>query len=132
EALKSVAQPLAIEDAPDAAPLKFRGGAITLTGISHHYGRVEGGLDNVTLSISPGERVALVGPSGAGKSTLVNLVLRFFDPETGTIAIDGQDIRNVTQESLRRHIAMVAQDTALLNRSIAGNIAYGRSGIDRR
>ena len=126
EALKSVAQPLAIPDAPDARELVITGGAISLTGVSHHYGRGDGGLDGVSLQVAAGEKVGLVGRSGAGKSTLVNLVLRFFEAEAGRIEIDGQDIRTVTQESLRRQIAMVAQNAALLHRSVRDNIAYGR------
>jgi len=83
-------------------------------------------LDQLDLAIRPGERVGLVGRSGAGKSTLVNLLLRFYDPEQGRILIDGQDIAQVTEESLRAAIGMVTQDTSLLHRSITGNIRYGR------
>jgi ATP-binding cassette subfamily B multidrug efflux pump len=83
-------------------------------------------LHGINLTIAPGERVGLVGPSGAGKSTLVSLLLHFFDPASGRIRIDGQDIARVTQESLRSQIAMVTQDTSLLHRSIRENIAYGR------
>ncbi|HEV7278255.1 MAG TPA: ABC transporter ATP-binding protein [Devosiaceae bacterium] len=129
EALQSVAQPLAIADAPDAKELAVSGGAITLRDVSHHYGRGDGGLDGVSLDIAAGEKVGLVGRSGAGKSTLVNLVLRFFEAESGRIEIDGEDIRTVTQESLRRHIAMVAQNAALLHRSVRDNIAYGRPDV---
>ena len=85
-------------------------------------------LDRLNLAIRPGERVGLVGRSGAGKSTLVNLLLRFHEPEQGAIRIDGQDIGDVTQESLRAAIGMVTQDTSLLHRSIAANIRYGRPG----
>ncbi len=85
-------------------------------------------LDHLNLTIRPGERVGLVGRSGAGKSTLVNLLLRFYDLEHGRIRIDGQDIGDVTQESLRAAIGMVTQDTSLLHRSIAANIRYGRPG----
>jgi ATP-binding cassette, subfamily B, multidrug efflux pump len=90
------------------------------------YGTARGVLHGIDLSVAPGERVGLVGPSGAGKSTLVNLLLRFFDLESGRILIDGQDIATVTQESLRAQIAMVTQDTSLLHRSIRDNIRYGR------
>jgi ATP-binding cassette subfamily B multidrug efflux pump len=131
EALKSVAQPLDIIDAPNAAPLHLSDGAIRFDGVTHRYGGGTDGLDNVSLDIAAGEKVGLVGPSGAGKSTVVNLLLRFFEPERGTISIDGQDIFRVTQESLRRQIAMVAQDPALLHRSISDNIAYGRQGVTR-
>ncbi|MCV9962610.1 ABC transporter ATP-binding protein/permease [Pararhizobium sp. BT-229] len=129
QALKTVAQPLDIVDAPNAAPLVLKGGGIRFEDISHHYGRNGGGLHRVSLAIAPGEKVGLVGRSGTGKSTLVNLLLRFLDPEEGTIRIDGQDIRTVTQESLRRHIGMVMQDASLLHRSVRDNIAYGQKDI---
>jgi ATP-binding cassette, subfamily B, multidrug efflux pump len=131
ESLKTVAQPLDIEDAPDAGELTVDGGAIRLSEVSHHYGKGDGGLDRVSLEIAPGEKVGLVGSSGAGKSTLVNLILRFFETETGRIEIDGQDIRAVTQDSLRGQIAMVSQDAALLDRSVRDNIAYGRPGVSQ-
>jgi ATP-binding cassette subfamily B multidrug efflux pump len=83
-------------------------------------------IDHLTLNIKPGEKIGLVGRSGAGKSTLVNLLLRFYEPEQGRILIDGQDISQVTQESLRRHIGMVTQDTSLLHRSVRDNLLYGR------
>ncbi len=83
-------------------------------------------IDDLNLVVRPGEKIGLVGRSGAGKSTLVNLLLRFHDPESGRIVIDGQDIAQVTQESLRFAIGMVTQDTSLLHRSIAANIRYGR------
>jgi len=127
ESLKTVAQPLAIADVPDATELKIRSGAIALSNVSHHYGRDNGGLDKVSLTVAGGEKVGLVGRSGAGKSTLVNLILRFHALESGTVSIDGQDISRVTQESLRRQIAMVSQNASLLNRSVRDNIAYGRA-----
>ncbi len=130
EALKSVAQPIALTDPPDAKPLAFEGGAIGFHGVSHLYGADAGGLREVDLDIGAGEKLGLVGPSGAGKSTLINLLLRFFDPEQGRILVDGQDIAAVTQQSLRRRIAMVGQDGTLLNRSIADNIGYGRTDIE--
>ena len=83
---------------------------------------------NLNISIRPGEKVGLVGRSGAGKSTLVNLLLRFFDIQSGKILIDGQDVSEITQESLRSHISMVTQDTSLLHRSVRDNILYGRLG----
>ena len=129
ESLKSVAQPLALVDRPDAKPLALAGGAIRFEGVGHLYGADAGGLRGVDLDIAPGEKLGLVGPSGAGKSTLINLMLRFFDPERGRILVDGQDIAAVTQQSLRRQITMVSQDGALLNRSIADNIGYGRGDI---
>jgi ATP-binding cassette subfamily B multidrug efflux pump len=83
-------------------------------------------IDDLTLTVAPGEKIGLVGRSGAGKSTLVNLLLRFHDLESGRILIDGQDIAQVTQDSLRQHIGMVTQDTSLMHRSVSDNIAYGR------
>jgi ATP-binding cassette subfamily B multidrug efflux pump len=129
QSLRTVAQPLAVTDAPAAPALRVSRGAITFSAVSHHYARQSGGLDGVTLAIAGGEKVGLVGRSGVGKSTLVNLLLRFFDAETGRIAIDGQDVAAVSQESLRRSIAMVAQQAALLHRSVRENIAYGRTDV---
>ena len=128
EGMQTIAQPITLTDAPDAKPLVFREGKIEMQGVSHHYGRGSGGLDNVSLTIRPGEKLGLVGRSGAGKSTLVKLLLRFYDPESGRILIDGQDVTRVTQDSLRAQIGMVQQDTALLHRSVRENIAYGKTG----
>ncbi|CAN7353235.1 ABC transporter ATP-binding protein/permease [Rhizobium rhizogenes] len=125
QSLLTVAQPLAIAGEPAARELVVNSGAIAFRNVTHHYGKGNGGLNGVSLRIAPGEKVGLVGRSGTGKSTLVNLLLRFFDPEAGSIEIDGQDIRSVTQESLRRQIAMVSQDAALLHRSVRDNIAHG-------
>lgn len=129
ESLKTLGQPLAITDVPAAPELNVSKGAIKLSNISHHYGKGNGGLDTISLSVKAGEKVGLVGRSGAGKTTLVNLIMRFFEAEKGTITVDGQDIASVTQDSLRQHIGMVAQDPALLHRSVRDNIAYGRSQI---
>ena len=129
EALKTIGQPLALTDAPDAEPLKIGGGTMEFADVSHHYGKEAGGLDHLSLTVAAGEKVGLVGRSGAGKSTLVNLALRFFDAESGTIAIDGQDIRAVTQDSLRAAISTVTQEATLLHRSVRDNIAYGRSDV---
>jgi len=126
EGMETIAQPIALTDRPGAPALEFRRGRIEVQGVTHHYGRGAGGLRDVSLTVEPGEKIGLVGRSGAGKSTLVKLMLRFYDPESGRIRIDGQDIREVTQESLRRHIGMVQQDTALLHRSVRENILYGR------
>ncbi|HAW94157.1 TPA: ABC transporter ATP-binding protein [Candidatus Azambacteria bacterium] len=107
-------------------------GKIEFKQVGFNYGKqaVEGGkaavLQQLELTIKPGEKVGLVGRSGAGKSTLVNLLLRFYDIESGNILIDGQDISTVSQESLRQQIAMVTQDTSLLHRSVRENIAYGK------
>ena len=129
EALKTVAQPLSIPITPDAPMLKVSGGEITVNNVRHHYGMEQGGLDGLSLTVKPGEKVGLVGRSGAGKSTLVNLVLRFHEAEHGSVKIDGQDIRSVDQDSLRSSIGMVSQQAALLNRSVRENIALGRTDI---
>ncbi len=126
EGMETIAQPIDLVDAPGAKPLEFKAGEIRVEGLSHHYGRGAGGLDNVSLTIKPGEKVGLVGRSGAGKSTLVKLLLRFYDVEQGRILVDGQDIAQVTQDSLRLQIGMVQQDSSLLHRSIRDNILYGR------
>ncbi|HEX8343472.1 MAG TPA: ABC transporter ATP-binding protein [Actinoplanes sp.] len=127
-ALRTVAQPLAVPDKPTATPLRVRGGAVSFSDVSHHYGRGAGGLDRLNLDVAPGERVGVVGRSGAGKSTLVGLLLRFHDAESGTIRIDGTDITDVTQESLRAQISMVAQEATLLHRSVRENVA-GPGGV---
>jgi len=126
EGMETIAHPIGLVDAPGAKPLAFRDGLIAIDGISHHYGRGSGGLQNLSLTIRPGEKIGIVGRSGAGKSTLVKLMLRFYDTESGRIAIDGQDIARVTQDSLRAHIGMVSQDSSLLHRSVRDNILYGR------
>ncbi|MFP4305313.1 ABC transporter ATP-binding protein [Rhodosalinus sp.] len=126
EGMETIAQPITLTDAPDATPLEPGDGTIRIEGLTHHYGRGQGGLDGIDLTIRPGEKVGLIGRSGAGKSTLVKLLLRFYDIEGGRITIGGQDISRVTQESLRRHIGMVQQDSALLHRSVRDNILYGR------
>ncbi|MEJ2035369.1 MAG: ABC transporter ATP-binding protein [Maritimibacter sp.] len=113
-------------DAPGARPLGVTGGQIRFENVGFAYGRKTGGVQGIDLTIAPGEKLALVGPSGAGKSTLLSLLMRLYDPETGRICIDGQDIRNVTQDSLRQAIGMVTQETALFNRSARDNILYGR------
>jgi len=126
EGMETIAQPITLTDKPGAPDLQVDAARIEFKGVSHHYGRGSGGLDRLSLTIRPGEKVGLVGRSGAGKSTLVKLLLRFYDAEEGRIEIDGQDIAGVSQDSLRRQIGMVQQDSALLHRSIAENILYGR------
>jgi ATP-binding cassette subfamily B multidrug efflux pump len=126
EGMETIAQPITLTDAPGAKPLTLTRGEVRLDKLRHHYGRGSGGLQNVTLTIQPGEKVGLIGRSGAGKSTLVKLLLRFYDPEGGQVLIDGQDITKVTQDSLRSHIGMVQQDSSLLHRSVRDNILYGR------
>ncbi len=126
EGMETIAQPITLVDVPGAKPLDFRAGQIDIQGISHHYGRGSGGLQDLSLSIRPGEKIGVVGRSGAGKSTLVKLMLRFYDTESGRILIDDQDIAAVTQASLRQQIGMVQQDSSLLHRSVRDNILYGR------
>ncbi len=128
EGMQTIAVPHSGVDKPGARELQTPRGEIHFDAVSFNYGRADAKpvLDHVSFTIRPGERVGLVGRSGAGKSTLVNLLLRFFDLDNGKIRIDGQDIADVTQESLRAAIGMVTQDTSLLHRSIAANIRYGR------
>jgi ATP-binding cassette subfamily B multidrug efflux pump len=130
EGMETIAVPHAMTDAPGARELEVDRGEIRFEGVTFTYGRNDGKkvLDNLNLSVRPGERIGVVGRSGAGKSTLVNLLLRFHDLESGSLRIDGQDIRAVSQESLRGAIGLVTQDTSLLHRSIAANIGYGRPG----
>jgi ATP-binding cassette, subfamily B, multidrug efflux pump len=126
EGMETIAQPISLKDTIGAKPLVLTNGRIELQSLSHHYGRDAGGLDRINLTIEPGEKVGLIGRSGAGKSTLVKLLLRFYDPDSGRILIDGQDITKVTQDSLRLNIGMVQQDSSLLHRSVRDNILYGR------
>ncbi|GAA4221711.1 ATP-binding cassette subfamily B multidrug efflux pump [Sagittula marina] len=126
EGMETIAQPIDLTDAAGAKPLQLTQGRVEIGALSHHYGRGAGGLDSLDLSIAPGQKVGLVGRSGAGKSTLVKLLLRFYDPESGTVRIDGQDITQVTQASLRANIGMVQQESSLLHRSVRDNLLYGR------
>ena len=130
EGMQTIAVPHSGVDRAGARPLEVSRGEIRFEDVSFSYGRRDGPpvLDRMSLAIRPGERVGLVGRSGSGKSTLVNLLLRFHEPERGCIRVDGQDIGEVTQESLRAAIGMVTQDTSLLHRSIAANIRYSRPG----
>ncbi|SHJ85437.1 ATP-binding cassette, subfamily B, multidrug efflux pump [Shimia gijangensis] len=126
EGMETIAQPISLVDDPMAPELNLTSGAVELKSLSHHYGRGAGGLDAISITIQPGEKIGLVGRSGAGKSTLVKLLLRFYDPEGGHILIDGQDIVRVRQDSLRDKIGMVQQDSSLLHRSVRENILYGK------
>ena len=128
DGMKTLTTPHAVVDQPNAKLFHVKQGAIEFDNVSFNYGKGEKAalLNDFTLSIQAGEKVGLVGRSGAGKSTLVNLLLRFYDIESGKISIDGQDISQATQESLRQHIGMVTQDTSLLHRTVRENIAYGR------
>ncbi|MGS1077959.1 ABC transporter ATP-binding protein [Pseudoxanthomonas beigongshangi] len=130
DGMNTIAQPLAITDGDSARDLEVSHGEIRFEHLQFHYGRQSKVIEDLSLVIRPGEKVGIVGRSGAGKSTLVNLLLRFYDLEGGRILIDGQDIARVRQESLRRNIGMVTQDTSLLHRSIRDNIRYGRPDAD--
>ena len=126
DGINSISLPRLVEDRPDAKALVVHEGEIRFDHVRFHYGKTRGVIEDLALTVRPGEKVGLVGRSGAGKSTLVNLLLRFYDIEGGRILIDGQDIAAVTQDSLRANIGMVTQDTSLLHRSVRDNILYGR------
>ncbi|MGQ7845528.1 ABC transporter ATP-binding protein [Granulosicoccus sp. 3-233] len=129
--IPTISQPLAVTDASDAVSLQVSQGRIVFDKVDFAYepeARQASVVEGLDFEILPGEKVGLVGRSGAGKSTLVNLLMRFHDVDSGRILIDGQDIRTVTQDSLRESIAVVTQDTSLLHRSIRDNIRYGRAG----
>ena len=133
DGISGLALPRMVVDAPDAQPLRIAAGAgaVRFRDVTFRYDAAAGQrpmavLDGLTLDIAPGERIGLVGRSGAGKSTLINLLLRFHDLESGRIEIDGQDISQVTQDSLRAAIGVVTQESGLLHRSVRDNIAYGR------
>ncbi|MFD9898135.1 ABC transporter ATP-binding protein [Mesorhizobium sp. NPDC059025] len=128
DATRTISVTPAIRDAEDAAVLPRASGDIRFENVSFHYGKEGGVIDNLSLHIRPGERVAIVGPSGAGKTTIVNLMLRLFDVEKGRILIDGRDIRDLTQASLRAQFGVVSQEAMLMHRSIRDNIGYGREG----
>ena len=130
EGMETIAQPITLTDAPGARPLQVTRGEIVFDRLCHAYGRESGGLEGVDLTVAAGEKVGLVGRSGAGKSTMMKLLLRFYAAEGGRIVIDGQDIAHVTQDSLRRQVGMVSQDTALLHRSVRDNLLYGRPGAE--
>lgn len=126
DGMSMMRKPHDVVDRPGAPALVTRRGAIRYEDVSFHYGKSRGVIDGISLDIAPGEKVGLVGRSGAGKTTLMNLLLRFYDLESGRITIDGVDIATVTQDSLRAAIGVVTQDTSLLHRTIRDNIAYGR------
>ncbi|WP_340162141.1 ABC transporter ATP-binding protein [uncultured Hoeflea sp.] len=119
-------KPHEVVDSPDAGAIVAKKGGIAFENVRFHYGKQSGVIEDLSLSIRPGEKIGLVGRSGAGKTTLVNLLLRFYNLESGRVLIDGQDISQVSQDSLRAQIGMVSQDTSLLHRSVRDNIAYGR------
>jgi ATP-binding cassette subfamily B multidrug efflux pump len=126
DGISTLTRPRLVVDRPDAVPLQVPRGEVRFDHVGFGYGTARRVIDDFTLTVRPGEKIGLIGRSGAGKSTLVNLLLRFYNLDAGRILIDGQDIAQVTQDSLRRHIGMVTQDTSLLHRSVRDNIAYGR------
>ncbi len=130
ESMESLAQPQSVTDVDAAPVLIVNSGEIRFRHVRHHYGRDQGGLNGLDLTIAAGEKVGLVGRSGAGKTTMVNLLLRFMDPEKGQIEIDGQDIATVQQESLRSAIGMVTQEPGLMHRSVRDNILLGCPDAD--
>lgn len=126
DGMRTLTPRVRLDDGPDARELVVGAGQIELRDLGFAYGRQTGGIDRISLTIKPGEKLGIVGASGAGKSTLVALLLRLYEPEQGKILIDGVDTTTVTQESLRRNIGMVTQETAMFNRSARDNIFYGR------
>ncbi|MFK7855938.1 MAG: ABC transporter ATP-binding protein [Granulosicoccus sp.] len=126
DGMKMLATRQQIVDAEDAIDLPVSEGRIQFEGVRFHYGKDKGAIESLDLDIQGGEKIGLVGRSGAGKTTLTNLLLRLYDVESGVIKIDNTDITTVKQESLRRHIGVVTQDTSLLHRSVFDNIAYGK------
>ncbi len=126
DGLKTIAQPLAVVDRDNAPRLSVPHGEVRFEQVDFHYGKRSGIIGNLNLEIKAGEKIGLIGPSGAGKSTLVNLLLRLYDLQGGRILIDGQNIAEVAQESLRERIGMITQDTSLLHRSIRDNLLYGK------
>ena len=126
DGMNTLTPPHGLVDKPSAQPLQVDKGSISFDGVSFQYGKEAGGIDDVTLHVKPGEKLGLVGASGAGKSTLVSALLRLYDVEKGALTIDGQNVSDVTQDSLRQQIGMVTQETAMFNRSARENILYGR------
>jgi ATP-binding cassette subfamily B multidrug efflux pump len=131
EGMRTFSQPQALVDRSNARELNAERGAIRFDHVRFHYGKQGGIIDDLSFAIQPGEKVGLVGRSGAGKSTIVHLLLRFYDIERGRILIDDQNIADMTQDSLRRQIGVVTQDTSLLHRTVAENILYGNPTATR-
>ncbi len=115
-----------VQDAPGAVALERVEGAVQFENVSFHYGDGEEVLHDVAFSVQPGESVALVGPSGAGKTSIANLLCRFYDPTSGRVLVDGQDLREMQLRSLRDHVAVVLQDTFLFNGTVRRNLMYGK------
>jgi len=126
DGINSISLPRLVADKADAKPIPEVKGNIVFNDVTFNYGSEKGIIENLRLDIAAGQKVGLVGRSGAGKSTLVNILLRFYDVEEGDITIDGNNISEVTQDSLRENLAMVTQDTSLLHRSVRENLLYGR------
>lgn len=126
DGMLTLTPPHSMADAQNARPLVVSQPSIAFQTVSFAYGRRTGGVEGINLTIAAGEKLGIVGASGAGKSTLVSLLLRLYDPEKGQILVGGSDVKQVTQESLRQHIGMVTQETAMFNRSARENILYGR------
>ncbi|MEW9798578.1 ABC transporter ATP-binding protein [Alteromonas sp. CYL-A6] len=131
DGINTLSKPVSVKDKPDATPLEVKGGEVRFDNVNFAYQGANNKpiqvFDNLNLTVKPGEKVGLVGRSGAGKSTLVNLLMRFYDIDSGEIRIDGQSIDHVPQETLREKISMVTQDTSLMHRSVRDNILYGRT-----
>ena len=126
DAMNTLTPPHSLTDAENSQILEIDTAQVQFENLTFAYGRKTGGIKDVSLKIHPGEKLGIVGASGAGKSTLVSLLLRLHDAESGSVSIDGQNISHVTQDSLRRHIGMVTQETSMFNRSARDNIIYGR------
>lgn len=129
DGINTLSRPQTVRDAPGAPALRVDRGDIRFEDVTFAYGNGQPPvIEGLNLHIRPGEKIGLVGRSGAGKSTIVNLLLRFYDVKQGRVLVDGQDIAQVTQDSLRAQVGMVTQDTSLLHRSVRDNILYGRPG----
>lgn len=124
-------EPKEVEDAPNAHDLEIKNGAVSFENVEFAYDPDRPILKGVSFEVPAGKTVAIVGPSGAGKSTISRLLFRFYDVKAGSVKIDGQDLREITQKSLRKYVGMVPQDTVLFNDTIAYNIGYGRNGASR-
>lgn len=119
-------QPVSVVDAPGAKDLQVEGGTIALDNVTFSYGGGKGVLKNLSVIFPAGKMTAIISPSGGGKSTLVNLLLRLYDPDSGTVSIDGQDIKQAKIASVRKNIAFVGQDTFLFSASVMDNIRMAR------
>ncbi|WP_175967301.1 ABC transporter ATP-binding protein [Burkholderia sp. BCC0322] len=131
EAVKTLLEPHGMPDRSDAQPLSAKGGRVDFERVTFAYPHRRPILDHFDLHIEPGQRVGLIGKSGAGKSTVLALLQRFYDTQDGSVQVDGQDVKTITQDSLRHAIALVPQDISLLHRTIYDNIAYGRPEATR-